>query len=502
MDQVLLEVSSVSKSFGSNRVLHGASLTIAPGQVVSLVGENGAGKSTLAKIIAGIISPDSGSLTLAGRPLTSTSPRDALEAGIGIVHQELCLAGNLSIAQNLALGRETTRFGFLSAESAHSKARKALERLGVDLEPTRLVSTLSPAQKQMVEIARALAYDARIIIFDEPTSSISDTDAAHLLQLIKELRAQGVAILYVSHRLTEVLEISDRIVCLRDGNITGEVAAASATRAGLISLIVGRELKDLYGSREYTQSSTDALELRAWRATASHSPLHLTVKQGEIVGIAGLIGAGRTEVLESIFGIRAPAAGSLLLNGELTTITSPHAALRAGIALLPEDRKEQGAILNGSIVDNITLSASLRASPLSLRPLRKEAQDAELLAARCKVRYAHLSQPLRELSGGNQQKVVLARCLATAPAVLLLDEPTRGIDIGARREIYAELRSLAARGLAILFVSSDLEEIIGLADRVLVMSAGTMRGELLHSEVSEAAIISLASPESDATIAA
>jgi ribose transport system ATP-binding protein len=497
----LLQLQNISKCFGATRVLTDVSIALAPGEVVSIIGENGAGKSTLAKIIAGIVTPDSGDIFLRGRKIAFSEPRDAIAHRIGIVHQELCLADNLSVAENIFLGREATKGLLLDRESMRATVRDALSRLGLSIDPDRRVSTLSTAQKQMVEIARALSYKAEVLIFDEPTSSLSDTDAATLLNVIKTLREQGVAVLYVSHRLAEVLQISDRIVALRDGTATGELPAAEATRDVLISLIVGRELRDVYGERGH-ELGAPALELCDFVATSSHQATNLTVRAGEIVGIAGLVGSGRTELLQSIFGVTAPASGSLRLHGKELTIHSPAQAFTLGIALVPEERKESGVVLDSPIKENIILSVASRLARGLFRDFGREHEEASRLAALLKVRCASLDQPVKQLSGGNQQKVVIAKCLATQPTVLLMDEPTRGIDIGARCEIYAELRQLASQGMAILFVSSDLEEILGLADRVAVMSEGSIRGELTREELSEESIISLASSAPTDKIAA
>jgi ribose transport system ATP-binding protein len=383
----------------------------------------------------------------------------------------------------------------------YTAAQQALARLGVSLDPNRLASTLSTAQKQMVEIARALSYNAEVLVFDEPTSSLSDSDAAALLAVIRSLREQRVAVIYVSHRLSEVLQISDRIAALRDGLFTGEVLAAAATKQQLISLIVGRELRDVYGERGH-QCGAPALELIDFAATPQHTPADITVHAGEIVGIAGLVGSGRTELLQSIFAVTQPTGGAIRLHGKKIILKSTAHALAEGIALVPEERKECGLLLESSITDNIILSVVPRLAWGVFRDFRRERQEAARLAKLLAVRSSRLSQPVQQLSGGNQQKVVIAKCLATHPNVLLLDEPTRGIDIGARCEIYTELRRLASQGVAILFVSSDLEEVIGLSDRVFVMSDGAVRGELSRSDLSEKAILSLASTAARAKMAA
>lgn len=492
----LLDVRGVSKSFGKAPVLSDVSLSLRSGEIVSVVGENGAGKSTLAKIIAGIVSPDQGEILLNGERITFSSPAEAIEHGIGLVHQELCLAENLTVAENIFLGREPTRRGMIDRATLNASAQSILSRLNTPLAPEEKVSKLSAGHKQMVEIAKALSEDAKILIFDEPTSSLSDADAATLLQVIQSLRAQGVAILYVSHRLAEVLQISDRIVALRDGRNTGEVSGSGATRDAVISLIVGRELRDMYGER-IGSIGAPRLELRDLKVSHRHAPCSFVVRRGEIVALAGLVGSGRTEILEGIFGVRPVVSGAIVLDGEECAPRSPSAALESGIALVPEERKESGVILDGSIEENIIISVIGRLAQGKLRAFSHEREVASAFAESLKVRCVALTQVVRELSGGNQQKVVLAKCLATAPKVLLLDEPTRGIDIGARQEIYLQLRRLAGEGLAVLFVSSDLEEVIGLADRVLVVSDGVITGELPRERCTEEAIMSLASPHSE-----
>lgn len=488
----LLEATGISKSFGASKVLSDVSLSLKHGEIVSLIGENGAGKSTLAKILCGIVQPDTGNLTLNGKPTTFSHPREALAARIGIVHQELNLAENLTIAENFLLGHEPTRFGTLDRQKMDSITREGLARLSLSLDPNRLVATLSTAQRQMVEIARALSCDAQLLIFDEPTSSLSEEDSATLLKLIKRLKSQGVSILYVSHRLPEVLEISDRIIALRDGKNSGEAVAPTITRDKLIAMIVGREISDIYGYKPRPHGD-EALRVQNFQASEHHTPTSFTVRRGEIVGIAGLVGSGRSEFLESIFAVTPPRAGSLFINGSEIALTSPREAWNNGLALVPENRKEQGVILESSIRENLILSDRKRASALTLRDFAAERKESDSFIESLRVRCASGEQLAKNLSGGNQQKVVIGRCLATNPSVLLLDEPTRGVDVGARREIYSILFQLAEQGMAILFVSSELEEVLGIADRVLVMSDGEIKGELSRDEASEHAIMSLAS---------
>ena len=488
----LLEVRGISKSFGSTAVLSDVSLLLNRGEVVSLIGENGAGKSTLAKIICGIVQPDTGSIKLNGETVTFSHPREALAARIGIVHQELNLAENLTIAENFLLGHEPTRFGMLDRTRMEEITRKGLARLALPLNPNRLVATLSTAQRQMVEIARALSFDTQILIFDEPTSSLSEEDGKRLLQLIKQLTREGVSILYVSHRLAEVQEISDRIVALRDGRNSGEATPPHINRENLIKMIVGREITDIYGYSPRAHGA-EALRVQHFQASEKHTPTSFSVHRGEIVGIAGLVGSGRSELLESIFGITPPLTGSMFVQGSEVRVTTARTAWDSGIALVPENRKEQGIILDSSIRENIILSDRLQQSPLAVRNILSEQAQTDAFIASLRIRCTSGEQLSKTLSGGNQQKVVIGRCLAAAPSVLLLDEPTRGVDVGARREIYSLLFQLAEQGMAILFVSSELEEVMGIADRVLVMSDGEIRGELSRSELSEHALMSLAS---------
>lgn len=489
----LLQLSDIHKSYGAHRVLHGANFSIDPGEIVSLIGENGAGKSTLAKIIAGITQPDSGVIQWRGTPIQFPTPVDAINAGIGIVHQEISLIDTLSIAENISLGREPHRWGLLDTKTMLQRAMEALKTLNCNLDAARLVSTLTSAQKQLVEIARAIAYDARLLIFDEPTSSLSDREGEMLLNLIRSLAAKGVSIVYVSHRLSEVQSISDRVVALRDGRNSGEASHANLDRENLISLIVGREINDLYGYAPRPQGES-RLSLENFQATPRHAPVNLTVHAGEILGIAGLIGSGRSELLEAIAGITQPIAGTVTINGSARRFLKPSQALQAGLALVPENRKEQGIVSSFSISDSIALARAAYQGYLTPRSREAEINEAIEKIQSLGVRCSGPEQSVGTLSGGNQQKVVLGRCLASSPSILLLDEPTRGVDVGARRELYAILFSLAAQGMALIVVSSELEEVLGISDRVLVMCEGAITGELPRDDFSEHAIMSLAAP--------
>ena len=491
----LLEAQGIYKSYGAVPVLHDVSLAIRPGEVVSLIGENGAGKSTLAKILAGVTRHNAGSLRLRGAEVSFSYPREALNSGIGMVHQELNLAENLTVTENLLLGREPRRMKLLDRPAMRQEAKRALAQLNIALNPDTLVAELSTAQRQMVEIAHALSFNAELLIFDEPTSSLSESDGRLLLKVIMTLKAQGVAIIYVSHRLPEVQQISDRIVALRDGRNSGTAVPPNLSRNSLIHMIVGREITDIYGY-ETRPLGKEALKLSSFQATPWHTPCSFSVRAGEIVGIAGLVGSGRSELLAGIFGVTSAVTGSVSINGSSACISSPTQEWISGIALVPESRKEQGLILDASIRENVILSDQTKKSLLALRDQDEEREHTESLITSLHIKCRGPEHLCRDLSGGNQQKVVIAKCLHTKPTVLLLDEPTRGVDVGARREIYSLLFTLARAGMAVLFVSSELEEVLGIADRVLVMSDGEIKGEIPRESLSEHPIMSLASSHS------
>jgi ribose transport system ATP-binding protein len=486
-----IELSRISKSYGPQRVVSDVSLSITAGTIVSIIGENGAGKSTLAKIISGNVQPDCGEIRLFGEKLSFQHPAEAIAAGVGIVHQEISLLDNLSIAENISLGREPLIRGFLDRRKMHQIAQEALAMLSVSIDTNLRVGALSLAQKQLVEIAKALSCKAKVLIFDEPTSSLSDHDGEQLLKTICMLKTMGVTILYVSHRLSEVMQISDRVVALRDGVLSGDIPAPISDRQQLIASMIGREMRDMY---EYAprKLGTNVLRLKNYCASEAHKSFDLTIRAGEIVGIAGLVGSGRTELLEALYGIRPAASGEVYIKDTFVTITSPHAALAAGVSLVPESRKDQGLIGTFSISDTIALTANFVAGWSGMRSYSDELRAADQWRDTLEINCLNNSQPATNLSGGNQQKVILAKCLASQPSLLLLDEPTRGIDVNARKSIYKLLLSLAEQGLAILFVSSELEEVMGISDRILVMNEGVVTGELLRPNFSEQAIMALA----------
>lgn len=499
----LLEARGVGKSFPGVRALGGVDLTLARAQVLALIGENGAGKSTLMKILAGVQPPDEGEILLEGKSVSIESTRAALDLGIALIHQELNLATNLSVAANVFLGREPLRNGLIDDAAMRAESRKYLEMVGLDVEPDVLVGDLTIGRQQMVEIAKALSVDARVLIMDEPTSSLSQAETEALFKVIKELRGRGVSVIYISHRLGEVKELADHVTVLRDGENAGELPRPEITHDAMVRLMVGRDLFG-YFAKEERSPGEPVLEVRKLVCPANPGhELNFSVREGEIVGVAGLVGAGRTEMLETLFGVTPALQGATLIEGKETGLDSPLAAIRSGLALAPEDRKLQGLVIEMTVRENLSL-ASLRRDRKAAGFLDFAKEDAisEDMIERMRVKTPSDGQIVRYLSGGNQQKVVLGKWLAMKPKLLLLDEPTRGIDVGAKREIYALMEELAGSGVAILFVSSEMEEVLGMADRALVMHEGRITGELAREELSEENVMRLATGGNKESLAA
>jgi ribose transport system ATP-binding protein len=485
----LLEVRSVRKAFPGVQALDGVDFTLHRGEVVALVGENGAGKSTLMKILAGVHQPDAGEVRLDGAVLHLRTPAAARQAGIALIHQELSLCDNLSVAGALFLGQELRRGPWLAERRMQQAAAESLRQLGAELDPAQPVASLSPGQKQLLEIARALRQEARVLIMDEPTSSLTPGEVARLFAVVRDLRARGVGIVYISHRLGEVAAIADRVVGLRDGRNSGELPVEEASHERMVALMVGRSLTA--GAARSHALGPEVLRVAGLRTAAfPQHAVSFSVRRGEVVGIAGLLGAGRTELLRALFGIETPVAGDLEVDGVPLRGHGPAGAAAAGLVLVPEDRKLQGLVLGMSVRHNLSLPTLHRRGVLVDR--RYEAALAERSIEELGIATAGPDQAVSALSGGNQQKVVLGKWLAAEPKVLLLDEPTRGVDIGARAEIYARLDQLAAAGLGVLFVSSDLEEVLQLADRVLVLHQGALAGELPRAAATEPAVMWLA----------
>jgi ribose transport system ATP-binding protein len=477
-DRPILEVRGITKSFPGVRALKNVDLRIWPGEVHALMGENGAGKSTLMKILAGAYRPDSGEILLDGGPVQFRTPHEARLAGIGIIYQELTVAPNLTVSGNVFLGSELSRLGFIKdTPEMDRRTQGVLDRLGARFSPNQRAAHLAVAEQQQVEIARALFYKSRVLVMDEPTAALSDRETDRLFEVVRHLRSEGLAIIYISHRMAEVYELADRLSVLRDGEYVGELKRAEFSAGKVIEMMVGRRLEDFY---EHTKRAAGrvVLEVKNMSDGDRVKKASFQLRQGEVLGLAGLVGAGRTELARLIFGADKRTSGEIYLNGEKLQINQPKDAIRAGIGYVPEDRKLQGVFLQMSSGENITMNILGRCSAwgvLSFKKLNDRA-NAEVKAMR--VRTASLKSRAGGLSGGNQQKLLLARWLEINPKVLLLDEPTRGVDVGAKAEIYALIQQLVDKGTAVLFISSELPEIVGVCDRVLVMREGEITGEV------------------------
>ena len=489
----LLAARGISKRFPGVLALDSVDMAVEAGEVLAVIGENGAGKSTLMKILAGIETPDSGEIVRDGEPVIIESPRRAAALGIALIHQELNFCANLSVAANLYLGREPQQWGLIDRAAIREGAVQALAQLGIEVSPDALMGDLPIGHQQLVEIAKALSTEARVLIMDEPTSSLTSQEAEALFAVINELRERGVAIIYISHRLGEVEALADRVLVLCDGQNAGELERAEISHDAMVAKMVGRDVDQYYAHQAHPAGDialqAEDLVIPAW---PDHR-LNFAVRRGQLVGIAGLVGAGRTELLEVLFGIVPALSGRVLIDGAPHTVRSPVDAIRAGLALVPEDRKQQGLILEMALSDNIGLPGLGRYQRVAgWANFARQAADADQMIERLAIRTPGPAQIVQYLSGGNQQKVVLGKWLALAPRVLLLDEPTRGIDVGAKQAIYHLMEELAESGVAVLFASSELEEILGMADEVLVMHEGRITGQLQRDALSEEAIMSLA----------
>ena len=491
----ILQMRGIEKRFGGVHALRRVDFAIDAGEVVALVGENGAGKSTLMKILGGVHQPDAGTLLIDGAPPRIHSVADALQLGIAFIHQELNVLGNLDVAANVFLGREPVRGGFLrliDRKRMHADAQKYLKQVGLNVPTTTLVDALPIAHQQMVEIAKALSLNARLLIMDEPTSSLTLTETERLLEVVKELRSQGVAIIYISHRLSEVEAIADRAVVLRDGANAGSLERAEITHANMVNMMVGRNLESFYrhpeGAAEAGYFKVDLLRTTRYPQQA----ITFSIGKGEILGLAGLVGAGRTEVAETLFGVRSAGESRVLLDLKPLRIQTARDAIDHGVYLIPEDRRQAGLITEDVIRQNITLPALSRYSTAGLVGRDRETRVATEVCKKLNVKTPSVEVKAGNLSGGNQQKVVLAKWLSLNPKVLIFDEPTRGIDVGAKAEIYDLMRELAKTGVAILMISSDMEEVLNISDRVAVMHEGRLTGILERAECTEENVMRLA----------
>ena len=497
----LLEMRGITKRFGGVAALSGVDLGIHPGEIVALLGENGAGKSTLMKILGGVQPPDEGEIRVDGRAVTIRSVGEADKLGIAFIHQELNVLDNLDVAANVYLGREPTRGGplrLLDRAAMERDTATYLKQIGLDVAATLPVSRLSLAQRQLVEIARALAQNARLIIMDEPTSSLTLTETDRLLSVMRDLRDRGVAIIYISHRLGEIQAVADRVVGLRDGRNAGALTRDEINRDAMVRLMVGRDLKRVMeegtpnAERDNLPPRLQVRNLETARYPGK--PSTFSIQPGEILGFAGLVGAGRSEIAQALFGVEPALAGEICLDGQAwqPAPAQPQTAITQGIYLIPEDRRRSGLIISLPIDDNITLPSLGRLAPGGLIQRGKERDIAREAATQLNVKAASLTLPAGALSGGNQQKVVLAKWLTLAPRVLIFDEPTRGIDVGAKAEIYELIRGLATRGVAVILISSDMEEVLSMSDRVAVMHEGRITGILPRAAAREETVMNLA----------
>ncbi len=487
----LIAVSDLSKSFGGVHALRGVNFELYPGEVHAILGENGAGKSTLIKTITGIHQPDSGTLYLDGEAVQFSGPRDAQARGIAAIYQEPSLFPDLDIAENILVGRQPTQRGRVNWQQTYREAGALLGRLGVKLNPRTKARSLSVAQQQMVEIARALSLDARVLIMDEPTSSLTLGEVEELFKIVRQLRSEGTAIVFISHRLEELFAIADRVTTLRDGSYVGTRSLENVTTEELIQMMVGRNLDELF-PKQMVEAGEVVLEVEGLSAQGRFSDISFQLRKGEILGVSGLIGAGRTDVARALFGTLIADEGSVRLNGQAVDIRNPQQAMALGIGYVPEDRKLHGLVLDMSIADNITLPVLPTVSKMGWVDRKREQELARVDARKLEVKMASLRQKATELSGGNQQKVVLAKWLGTQPKVLILDEPTRGIDVGTKAAVHKLMSALAAKGLAILMISSELPEVLGMSDRILVMREGRITGEFSRAKATQEVIMTAA----------
>lgn len=495
MNSPILEMRGIGKRFPGVVALDAVSLEVYPSEIIALAGENGAGKSTLMKILGGIYQPDDGEIFIDGEKTVINSVSDSINKGIGFIHQELNVLDNLNIAENVFLGREPTWGGFLrlvNRQRMHAETVIYLERLGLNISSQTSLAELSIAQQQMVEIAKALSLKARILIMDEPTSSLTLTETERLLKVSKDLREQGVSIIYISHRLGEIKEIADRVIILRDGKNAGILQREEISHDRIVKMMVGRDISQLYEPPKVKSEEicVEINELKTRRYPAKS--VSLDVRKGEILGVAGLVGAGRSEMAQAVFGVDAPLAGTVTVNGKVVRISSSKDAIGNGIYLIPEDRRNSGLILDVPIRENITLPALSRYASAGLINYEAERSIAVEMCAKLKVKAPSVESLAGNLSGGNQQKVVLAKWLSLDPKLLIFDEPTRGIDVGAKAEIYHLMRQLAESGVGIIMISSDMEEVLNQSDRIAVMHEGAITGILERENCNEETVMKLA----------
>ena len=491
-DKYTLELKNVSKSFPGVKALNKINFNLKKGEIHSLVGENGAGKSTLLKILSGAYKKDEGTISLEGEEVEITDPKHALDLGISVIYQEFNLIPNLSIAENIFMGRAPRmNTAFINFEELYQKTESFLEKIGMKKSAKALVSELSVAEQQMVEIAKALSFSAKIIIMDEPTSALTKSEKETLFKIIKELKEKEVSIIFISHIIEEVLEISDRITVLRDGNYVGTLNAIDTNPREIVHMMVGRELKDFYPKTEVKRGQV-VLEVKNLTKKSKYENISFQLHEGEVLGFAGLVGAGRAEVMRGIFGIENPDSGEIYINGKKLKKNSLFETIKMKMGFVPEDRREEGLILSRSVKDNINITKLIDINSYGFIEQKKEENVANEYCKRLNIRTPNSKQIVQNLSGGNQQKIVIAKWLAIDPKILILDDPTRGIDVGAKKEIYSLINNLAKEKIGIILISSELPEILNISDRILIMREGKITGELERKEATQEKIMQLA----------
>ncbi|MGG4096515.1 sugar ABC transporter ATP-binding protein [Paenibacillus lautus] len=495
MSEVLIQMEGITKGFPGVLALNNCRFELLRGEVHALMGENGAGKSTMMKILTGVYQKDAGTITYKGQPVELTNPKAAQDAGISMIHQELNLAPDLTVAQNIFIGREPRRKLrlFLDEHALNRQVKELFERMGLDMDPSIKVSELTVAKQQMVEIAKALSYSADVLVMDEPTAALSETEIEDLFRIIRQLREGGVGIVYISHRMDEIKRITDRITVMRDGQYIDTVSTAEVTTQDIISKMVGRQIYETSKPERSAGERETVLEVKGLNQGRTLKDINFTLKKGEILGIAGLVGAGRTELARAIFGADRIQSGEIHAHGRKITIKGPHDAVRQGIGYLSEDRKRYGCVVDLDVKSNVAIASYGNfVRPGGWMSTARIREQAEEIVSRLKVKTPHVDQEVKYLSGGNQQKVVIGKWLTRDCDILIFDEPTRGIDVGAKSEIYRLLNDLTAQGKSIIMISSELPEILRMSHRVLVMCEGRITGELDQEEATQESIMHLA----------
>lgn len=487
-----IEMKGINKSFGTNQVLKNAGFVLEDGEVHALMGENGAGKSTLMKILTGVYSRDEGTVIVDGKEVVYKSPQEAEKAGIVFIYQELNVLFDMTVEENLFMGKEITKkFGICDKKAMRAKAKEIMERMGVSIPVDAVMSDLSVGQQQMVEICKALMVDAKVLIMDEPTAALTQSETEVLFEVIKSLRKKGVSIVYISHRMEEIFELCDRITILRDGSYIGTKYIKDISMDEIVQMMIGREIGERFPKRN-VKIGKEVLRIEGFTKNKVFHDVNFSVRAGEVLGVSGLMGAGRTEIMQAIFGNLSKDSGRIFIDGSEVTIRNPRQAIKAGIGFITEDRKTEGLLLEKSIAENIEIA---NLSKVSTHKVLSKSKQAELVNKGIEEFSIKCFGPWHEcnnLSGGNQQKVVLAKWIYTEPKILILDEPTRGVDIGAKKEIYSVINDLAAKGVAVILVSSELPEVLGMSDRIMVVREGEVRGILDGKEADQAKIMTLA----------